>query len=96
MFNDSQNAALRQSLPHCKSPSAGATQMVRQLDKAPRILRMKQLIERTGLSRATLYVLMAKDPTFASKIQLTTRTIGFYEHEVEAWLASRAQTRAAA
>ena len=65
------------------------------MDKALRILRMKQLIERTGLSRATLYVLM-KDPTFPSKIQLTARTIGFFEHQVEAWLASRGQLHAAA
>ncbi|CAJ6821710.1 prophage CP4-57 regulatory protein (AlpA) [Burkholderia pseudomallei] len=61
-----------------------------------RMLRMRQLVDRTKLSRATLYVLIATDPTFPKKIRLTARTIGFYEHEVEAWLASRAQTRAAA
>jgi prophage regulatory protein len=61
-----------------------------------RVLRMRQLVERTGLSRATLYVLMATDPTFPAKINLTIRTVGFYEHEVEVWLASRAQMRAAA
>ncbi|SAL64832.1 helix-turn-helix transcriptional regulator [Caballeronia telluris] len=68
----------------------------RQPDKAPRIFRMKDLVECTGLSRATIYTLMSTDPTFARKIRLTARTIGFYAHEVEAWLASRAQMRDAA
>ena len=63
--------------------------------RGARILRMKQLIKRTGLSRATLYVLIATEPTFARKIQLSARTIGFYEHEVDAWIASRAQMQVA-
>lgn len=66
------------------------------IPRGARVLRMRQLVERTGLSRATLYVLMATDPKFPSKIQLTVRTIGFYEHSVDAWLASRAQMRATA
>ncbi|WP_420993616.1 helix-turn-helix transcriptional regulator [Cupriavidus sp. 30B13] len=89
------SAPPQQSFPNLHAPSANATQMVFQFGKALRILRMAQLIERTGLSRATLYVLMAKDPTFPPKILLTARCVGFYEHEVEAWLASRAQRAAA-
>jgi prophage regulatory protein len=58
-----------------------------------RILRMKQLVERTGLSRATLYVLMSTDPTFPKKIKLTERTVGFLEAEVNAWIAARAESR---
>lgn len=58
--------------------------------KALRILRMKQLIERTQLSRATLYGLMGSDPTFPRKIKLTARTVGWLETEVDAWIASRA------
>ncbi|WP_186138477.1 AlpA family phage regulatory protein [Burkholderia gladioli] len=46
--------------PRC-DVSTDAILAVRQLDKAPRILRMKQLIERTNLSRATLYVLMSSE-----------------------------------
>ncbi|HDR9074844.1 TPA: AlpA family phage regulatory protein, partial [Burkholderia vietnamiensis] len=56
--------------------------MVRQLDGALRILRLKDLIERTKLSRATLYTLMASDHTFPKKIKLTARSIGFLESEV--------------
>ncbi|MDF3085815.1 AlpA family phage regulatory protein [Burkholderia sola] len=69
--------------------------MTRQIDRALRILRMKQLIERTKLSRATLYVLMSSDPTFPRKIKLTARSIGFLELEVDAWIEARAQLRGA-
>lgn len=75
---------------------AGASQAAHQLDQALRILRMKQLIERTNLSRATLCVLMATDPTFPKKLKLTARSIGFLESEVNAWIEARAQLRAAA
>jgi len=88
-----QGAVLRQpNSPH-SSASADATSMVRQFDKVLRILRMKQLIERTNLSRATLYVLMSSDPTFPKKIKLTARSIGFLESEVEGWIEARAQLR---
>ncbi|KFG95537.1 regulatory protein [Burkholderia paludis] len=65
--------------------------MGRPPDKALRILRIKQLIERTGLSRATLYVLMSSDPTFPKKIKLTARSIGFLESDVDTWIEARAQ-----
>ncbi|ONF11066.1 hypothetical protein AQ960_17655 [Burkholderia pseudomallei] len=61
------------------------------MKRALRILRMKQLIERTNLSRATLYVLMSSDPTFPRKIKLTARSIGFLESEVDAWITRRAE-----
>ncbi len=95
MSSQSQEAALRKSFPHHQPPSAGATQMVRQLDTALRILRMKDLIERTKLSRATLYVLMASDPTFPKKVKLSARSIGFLESEVDGWIATRVLARSA-
>lgn len=75
--------------------SADAPAFAHQIDKALRILRMKQLIERTQLSRATLYVLMANDPTFPRKINLSSRSIGFLESELESWIVSRAESRVA-
>ncbi|HDR9105116.1 helix-turn-helix transcriptional regulator [Burkholderia semiarida] len=67
-----------------------------QPDKALRVLRIKQLIERTNLSRATLYALMSNDLTFPRKIKLTARSVGFLESEVDAWIAARADSRNAA
>jgi len=96
MTKQAQDAAVRQPNPSYRSASADVNSMARQLDKALRILRMKQLIERMNLSRATLYVLMANAPTFPKKIKLTARSIGFLESEVDAWIESRAQLRGAA
>ncbi|WP_411376566.1 helix-turn-helix transcriptional regulator [Burkholderia pseudomallei] len=48
-------------------------------------------MERTNLSRATLYVLMSSDPTFPRKIKLTARSIGFLESDVDAWITRRAE-----
>ncbi|WP_423391449.1 helix-turn-helix transcriptional regulator [Burkholderia sp. LMG 21824] len=90
-----QNAVPRQSTPTHHDVPINMSEMARQLGKALRILRMKQLIERTNLSRATLYVLMSSDPTFPRKIKLTARSIGFLESEVDAWIEARAQLRGA-
>ncbi|BCL90886.1 helix-turn-helix transcriptional regulator [Ralstonia pseudosolanacearum] len=90
------HAATRQSHPLCNGGSFESNPIVPTIDKALRILRMKQLIERTRLSRATLYVLMASDSTFPRKIKLTARTVGWLESEVDAWIASRANSRVAA
>lgn len=93
MYNKTQMDAISraQTNPNSLITSADAPVYAHQIDKALRILRMKQLIERTQLSRATLYVLMATDPTFPRKIKLTdARAIGFLEKDVDAWIASRA------
>ena len=96
MNKSTQDVALRHSSPNRHGALTHAVPTTRHLDKAMRILRMKHLIERTNLSRATLYVLMANDPSFPKKIKLTARSIGFLESEVDAWIESRAQLRGAA
>lgn len=96
MSSQKQATALQEILSGIPDIPADATLVVRQLGTALRILRIKQLIERTQLSRATLYVLMSTDPTFPKKVQLTARTVGFLESEVDAWIAARAQLRLAA
>lgn len=55
-----------------------------------RVLRIKEVVERTGLSRSTVYVLMKSDPTFPKKVGLSARTTGVIEHQLDAWIASRA------
>ncbi|CAJ0893223.1 helix-turn-helix transcriptional regulator [Ralstonia flatus] len=95
MSKQEHAAVSRQSIPNCQGVAADASLTTRQLDKASRILRMKELVERTGLSRATIYVLIASDPMFPKKIPLTERAIGFLELDVERWIASRAEARAA-
>jgi len=56
------------------------------------ILRRKQVEQRTGLSRSTIY-LRIQDGTFPKPIPLGPRAVGWIEHEIDAWLASRLEKR---
>lgn len=53
-----------------------------------RILRRPDVEDRTGLSRSTLYAMMARDE-FPQPLQLGRRAVGWREQDVEAWLQSR-------
>ena len=62
------------------------------------IIRLKQLIAKTGLSRSTIYAKLNPDspqydPTFPKPINLSTRSMGFLEREAEAWIASKIEAR---
>ncbi len=62
-----------------------------------RVLRLKSVMKRTGLSRSTLYSLMNPeskyyDPTFPRRICLTGKAggaVGFIESELVGWIESR-------
>lgn len=59
-----------------------------QLQKSEYIIRLRKVIEKTGLSRSTIYNLINSDQ-FVPKIQISIRAIGFLESEVDAWIAGR-------
>ncbi|TNE40983.1 MAG: AlpA family transcriptional regulator [Sphingomonadales bacterium] len=50
-----------------------------------RILRLRTVLARTGLSRSTLYRQIAAG-TFPRQIQISMRCIGWYESDINAWL----------
>jgi prophage regulatory protein len=54
-------------------------------DSPARILRLKSVLERTGLSRSTLYRKM-HDQTFPRALRISARCTGWRESDVEAWL----------
>jgi prophage regulatory protein len=61
-----------------------------------RILRMKDLVKKTSLSRAHLYSMLQKnsknfDPNSPSRIKLGGKCIGFLESDVDRWLISLAE-----
>lgn len=58
--------------------------------RGARVLRIKDVVQRTGLSRSTVYVLMKNDPAFPKKVSLSARTTGVIESQLDAWIASRA------
>lgn len=60
----------------------------------PMILRLKQVMERTGLSRSTIYDRMSPssprhDPSFPKQVSLGGDAVGWVQDEVEAWLQVR-------
>ena len=52
------------------------------------ILRLPEVIAKTGISRASIYVLISRGQ-FPKQISITSRCKGWLEHEVEAWLQDR-------
>ena len=77
--------------------------MAAQLKTALTILRRKQVEARTGLSRSTIYAKMTRnpkrpgdyDPTFPRPVPLGGKSVGWLEHEIDAWLADRIAQRSA-
>ena len=70
--------------------------MARTQQAAPavrRILRVRKVCERTGLSRSTVYKMSeaGQEVTGAlpRALQLGPRAVGWYEDEVAAWIESR-------
>ena len=62
------------------------------------ILNIKQLIEITGLSRATIYSLLDSkskyyDASFPQQIHLTSNRVGWVAHEVNTWIDQKINAR---
>ena len=54
-------------------------------DTPDRILRLKTVLERTGLTRSTMYRKM-QNGTFPKNIQISTRCTGWRESAVREWI----------
>lgn len=59
---------------------------------AEHILRRPKVQDRTGLSRSSLYAMMAAGK-FPKPIPLGARAVGWAESEIEAWLEARKAER---
>ena len=57
-----------------------------------KIIRMKTVLELTGLSKSTIYTLLSQND-FPKRIPLGPRSIGFLESEFNQWLEARAARR---
>jgi predicted DNA-binding transcriptional regulator AlpA len=63
-------------------------------EKNVSILRLKQVLARTGLSRSTVYDKINRhsprfDPSFPKQVHLGASSVGWYESDIVAWLESR-------
>jgi prophage regulatory protein len=71
--------------PHVWSqkPSAGGTAAMREPD---RIIRLKTVLARTGLSRSTIYRKIAEG-TFPVQLKISTNGTGWHESDIVSWIA---------
>jgi prophage regulatory protein len=53
-----------------------------------RILRLPLVLKRTGLSRSMIYLLI-QEGRFPHQIQLTVRSVGWLESDVDEWLEQK-------
>jgi prophage regulatory protein len=53
-----------------------------------RILRLADVISRTGLSRSTIYLNMSNGE-FPAPISLGARSVGWLDSEIDDWIAER-------
>lgn len=64
--------------------------MTEQRTNRVMILRRKQVEQRTGLSRSTIYLRVAQG-TFPKAVSLGARAVGWLESEIDEWLNSRVE-----
>jgi prophage regulatory protein len=57
-----------------------------------RLLRLPAVLDRTGLSRSTLYA----TPDFPKSVKVGDRAVAWSEDEVDAWIAAKLDAREAA
>jgi prophage regulatory protein len=53
-----------------------------------RILRLRDVIQKTGLARSTIYSLISKDQ-FPKQVMLSPRCVGWSEDDVNDWVLSK-------
>ena len=57
-----------------------------------KFIRLKEVIDRTGLARATIYKYMVEGE-LPKSVSLGGRSVGWVESEVEAWIDSKIAAR---
>lgn len=60
-----------------------------------KIIRLKQVMETTGLARSTIYKYIAAG-TFPKPVPLGSKSVGWVDEEVQEWVLARIEERSAA
>lgn len=68
---------------------------VQQPQQPSRLIRRREVENRTGMARSTIYGLI-RAGRFPAPVRLTENTVAWPEREVEAWIAERIAARSAA
>ncbi|MGU5638088.1 AlpA family phage regulatory protein [Aeromonas hydrophila] len=66
-----------------------------------RVLRCKDVIEKLGISRSSLYDRLKPssprfDPSFPQSIHLGANSVGWLEHEIDTWVLEKRTTNSVA
>ncbi|EAO3469328.1 TPA_asm: AlpA family transcriptional regulator [Salmonella enterica subsp. houtenae serovar 16:z4,z32:-] len=56
-----------------------------------RLIRLPEVLERTGYGKAWIYRLI-KDDKFLAPVKIGTRAVAFVESEIDAWIQSVIET----
>ncbi|WP_080713037.1 helix-turn-helix transcriptional regulator [Bordetella bronchiseptica] len=59
------------------------------MNPTSRILRTKDVLQLLGIGRTTLYRWLEQNPQFPRPVSLGPNSIGWFENELNQWLASR-------
>ncbi len=57
-----------------------------------KIIRLKQVIDATGLARSTIYKYIAEG-IFPKPVPLGDRCVGWLENEIQGWIMARIEER---
>lgn len=69
--------------------------MAQQQPQAPRLLRLPAVLDRVGVSRASLYRMIAAGE-FPAPVHLSARSVAWPEADVSEWIEARIAGRGAA
>jgi len=61
-------------------------------NQALRFIRVGEAVKKTGLSKSSIYDLMAQD-LFPKTVRLGARSVAFIESEIDAWMVERITMR---
>ena len=64
------------------------TSVIERKTRGQRFLRLPEVLERTGLSRSTIYVRLEQGG-FPRPVSLGARAVGWIESEVDEWIRQR-------
>ena len=60
-----------------------------------KLIRLKSVLSRTGLTRSTLYLMMERND-FPKPLKIAERCVAWPESEIDAWIDSKIADREAA
>ena len=81
----SRAGRLRDSISGARRDRSMTRTIVQEVEMPTRIVRLPEVMARTGLSRSTIYVRLGKG-SFPKSVPLGARAVGWIEEEVDEWI----------